>query len=296
MSILNRFLSLPIFSRELKLTRQGLVGGLISSANDFGLHSRVLDTAAGTAEQHINTYFGRVIGTAGGDGPARYFHPVFEAGAKETRNAVVDSVDDAVKGWERYYSDPANKGAMSSIGRRAFETFGEGGKKFYARVGGYSNLIAPAITLNAAFRSAREGYHEGGVLGGLVGGVKGVGEGIVHNKIMGYALRHPILGATSAALMYGAYKFTYGMFDVRTRGSNYLKMGRTTGLSWANGGTPGMDSQMASTIRGRALMSMENSRFNAMKTLGSESYMMNTPRARYANSTAIHNTAPMLSY
>lgn len=296
MSLLNRFLSLPIFSRELALTRQGLVGGLISSANDFGLHSRVLHTAAGTAEQHINTYFGRVIGAEGGSGAARYFHPVFEAGAKETRNAIVDTVDDAVKGWEKYYSDPANKGVMTSIGRRMFETFGEGGKKFYARVGGFSNLIAPAITLHAAFRSAREGYHEGGVLGGLIGGVKGVGEGIVHNKIMGYALRHPVLAATSAALMYGAYKFTYGMFDVRTRGSNYLKMGRTTGLSWANGGTPGMESQMASTIRGRAMMAMENSRFNAMKTLGSESYMMNTPRARYSNSTAIYNTAPMLSY
>lgn len=297
-SFLGNFFSHPFFGGELNLTRQGFVGGLVSSANDFGLNRRleaVAPGAGGASEQAIDTFFGRVIGAKGAGG-SKYFHPVFEAGGKEVRNRVADTLEDAVQGWEEYYANPANKGFGVNMGRRLFNMFGEGGKRFYTRVGGYSTLIAPVLMARSVLGNIREGYNEGGVPGALIGGFKGVAEGIVTNKIIGYALRHPIIGLGSAALMYGAYKYSYGVFDVRTRGANYLRMGRTAGLSWANGGTPGMDSQMASTIRGRALMAMENSRFNAMKTLGGESYMMSSPKTRYANSTAIYNTAPMLSY
>ena len=68
------------------------------------------------------------------------------------------------------------------------------------------------------------------------------------------------------------------------------------GLSWSRGATPGMDSQQANTIRQRSLMAMQNSRFNAMRAMGNESYMMSAPRSRYANSTAITGQTPMLSY
>jgi hypothetical protein len=130
----------------------------------------------------------------------------------------------------------------------------------------------------------------------MKGGAKSLVNNAVQGQMIGATLAHPLLMLGGASLMMASYKVGHGIFDVRTRGNNYLKMGRAGGLSWNTGSTPGMDSQVASTMRGRALMSMENSRFNAMKSLGNESYMMTSPSARYANSTQLGSQQPMLAY
>jgi hypothetical protein len=57
-----------------------------------------------------------------------------------------------------------------------------------------------------------------------------------------------------------------------------------------------MSSSIGASVRQRAINAMENSRFNAMKAIGNESYMMSAPKARYSGSTAIYGTSSMLSY
>ena len=213
----------PLINRELNLTRGGLVGNLMSAANDFGLNRKVLQTAQGEAEQHIDVLFGRVIGAAGADGK-KYFHPVFEAGKSEARVAVVNSVEESVEGWKAYYADPDNKGFMTGMGRRIFNMFGEGGQKMYAKIGGASQAIGPLALAYFTLGGIREGYREGGILGGLGGGIRSIGEQLVTNKLIGTAIRHPLLTLGAGALMYGSFRFTYGMFDVRTRGANYQRM------------------------------------------------------------------------
>jgi hypothetical protein len=109
-------------------------------------------------------------------------------------------------------------------------------------------------------------------------------------------LLNPVAGLALASaggvLAYTAFK----VFDVRNKGVQYLRSGRMGKVSWATGNTPGMSSSIGATHRQRAMNSMNSSRFNAMKAIGNESYMMNTPKSRYSNSTAMNNTAPMLSY
>jgi hypothetical protein len=182
-------------------------------------------------------------------------------------------------------------GFYKALGGRGSEA-----NKMMTKVGGFGTVLPVAFNAIGVAVGASQGYREGGVGGAMLGGAKGLVTNAVHGQMIGAALSHPLLMLGGASLMMASYKVGHGIFDVRTRGNNYLKMGRSGGLSWNTGSTPGMDSQVASTMRGRALMSMENSRFNAMKSLGNESYMMTAPSARYGNSTQIGSQQPMLAY
>jgi len=165
-----------------------------------------------------------------------------------------------------------------------------------ARLGGMGTIFPVAMMGMTAVSDFREGYRHGGIAGGLAGAAKGIATGWVVNKLLATALLNPVAavvtGAALAATAYTAHK----IFDVRNQGSNFLRQGRMQGMSWAKGPTAGMNGAMTNTIRQRGLSAMESSRFNAMRAMGNESYMISAPKSRYANSTAIHNVSPMLSY
>jgi hypothetical protein len=217
---------------------------------------------------------------------------------------VSATLEEATAKWGEHIRSTAKNetGFMKLLtGARAgiYERLGgdKGGiNKLLARGGGAGSLIAPTLTGVGAMMDFREGYRDGGVLGGVAGAATGYAKMAVTNKIIAGVLTNPVLGLTGAAALAGTMYSAYKIFDVRNQGNNYLKMGRMQGLSWSRGATPGMDSQQSNTIRQRSLMAMQNSRFNAMKAMGNESYMMSAPKSRYSNSTAIVGQTPMLSY
>lgn len=294
-------------NRELTLTSQGWLGNLVSVANDFGLNRMVSEYGPDgkSTAKTIDSFFGRVI--RGGQG---YAVPTFQA-VKENGKVInkvvwstVDSLDNAAQAWSNHIKEAAQKteGFDRYVAKARLKIHGltgaptSGVNKALAAAGGASKLFGPGLMLFGAVGDFKEGYREGGVVGGAVG----AGMGIVKTKAMmefGRAmLMNPLAGSIGALTIGGTIYSAHKMFSVSNQNANYIRMGRMQGLSFNSGNTPGMSGAMSSTIRGRALSAMENSRFNAMRSLGNESYMISAPRSRYANSTMISSQTPMLSY
>lgn len=293
-----------LLEREMDLTTRGFIAGLGSIVNDLGLNRR--ETAYGTngkASAYMDTFFGTTI--RGGKG---FAHPSMEVTSSGTRTGRVvwstkATAQEALEGWSTHIDDAVthSSGVMRGMNRIRQFTFNLlGGKtstinRTIARLGGAGTLVAPTFLGITAVSDFRQGYRHGGIPGGLVGAAKGVATGWIVNKIMASALLNPVAAVITGAAL-GATAYTgYKIFDVRNQGSNYLKMGRMQGMSWNKGPTAGMNSLMANTIKHRSIMGMENSRLNAMRSMGNEGYMMSAPKSRYANSTAIHSNSSLLS-
>jgi hypothetical protein len=289
-----------VIEKELDLTTRGIIGGLGSLANDFGFNRRVTEFGAnGAPSAHaLDSWFG--FASKGGKG---YVHPVLEAPGK-VKFATAATIDEATQNWGKYIDDAAesDRGLTAPLTRLRARIFhgigGESSKvnRLLTRLGGLGTAFAPGMTAFGAISDATQGYKSGGITGAAIGAVGGYAKWAVTAKLISAALANPLVAIPIAAGLGGMAYAGYKMFDVRNRGNNYLRMGRMGGLSWNTGSTPGMQSQMASTIRQRGLMAMQHSRFNAMRALGNEGYMMSAPRSRYANSTAIYSQTPMLSY
>jgi hypothetical protein len=293
-----RRLNVDVVDRQLDLTTRGLAGSISSVINDYGLNRR---EAVGGG--HMDTLFGKAIRTGGQRvswSSAEYAAPVFNAAEKESKWATFATAQEAAESWGDEIEGRAAQGGYRNRARAAIYR-GLGGRgsaanNMMAKIGGFGTALPVAFNLAAVGFGMKDGYREGGIGGAMKGGAKSLVANAVQGQVIGASLAHPLAMLGGASLMMASYKIGHGIFDVRTKGNNYLKMGRSGGLSWNTGSTPGMDSQVASTMRGRALMSMENSRFNAMKSLGNESYMMTSPSARYANSTQLGSQQPMLAY
>jgi len=293
-------------NRELNLSAQGWVGGLVSIANDMGFNRMNAEYGPdGKAIKTMDAWFGRVI--RGGQG---YSAPIFQAVTENGKvvNKVaytaVDSAEKAAEMWSKHIKEAVNKTEgiekMMARGRAFIHGYTgaptSGVNKLLAATGGASKLIAPGFMLFGAAGDFKEGYRQGGVMGGAASAVGGIIKTKAMMEIGRAALMNPLVGGIGALTIGGTIYSAHKIFSVTNEGSNYLKMGRMEGISWNRGSTPGMGGGMAATIRGRALAAMENSRFNAMRSLGNESYMITAPRSRYANSTTIMSQAPMLSY
>ena len=283
---------------ELDATTRGFVAGIGSVVNDFGLNRRISEVDIDNKPtSYVDSFFGKALGGTG------YVHPVY--GASEATWKVAKTLDEAYGAWKSYIQEShlKSKGLMrfaTGIRYNAFkliDNIGDGWiNKQLVRMGGLGSMIAPTMMGIGAISDFKEGYREGGLGRGAINTASGIIGGMVQNKVIASALLNPVAGlalaSTGGVLAYTAFK----VFDVRNKGVQYLRSGRMGKASWASGNTPGMSSSIGATHRQRAMNSMNNSRFNAMKAIGNESYMMNTPKSRYSNSTAMNNTAPMLSY
>jgi hypothetical protein len=290
--------------RELDLTTRGFVAGIGSIANDLGLNRRVTEYASSAADAkpraYMDSFFGK--GIRGGTG---YVHPIMDdAGRVVWRTAA--TLDDATVGWARHIesaaTNPSNGFLMKTatgMRRSIFNALGGSTgtlNKALTAAGGAGSLVAPALMGLTAISDFREGYRKGGVLGGIGKASVGIATGWVINKMVAAALLNPIVALTAGAVVAGTAYATYKVFDVKNKGNEYLRMKQMQGNPWTRGPTAGMGSNMANTIRQRGIAAMENSRFNGMRSMGNESYMINAPKGRYANSTAMYSQSPMLSY
>lgn len=285
--------------RELDLTTRGFVANIGSIANDLGLNRRVSAYGAdGTPSSYIDTFFGTTI--RGGTG---YAHPLMDEAGRVTWKTASD-VGAATAGWAKHIEDSfqSSTGLMKHLTgarRSIFNALGgsEGSiNRMMTRLGGAGTLVAPVLLGVTAISDFREGYKRGGVFGGVASAGKGIVSFWVMNKVIAAALLNPVTTLVAGGAIAAAAYATYKIFDVRNQGNNYLRQRQMQGPSWKTGPSAGMNSAIGNTIRQRSISAMENSRFNAMRSMGNESYMINAPKSRYANSTSINSTAPMLSY
>jgi hypothetical protein len=295
---------------ELEMTTRGLAGGISSIVNDLGFNRDLHESSTGIQKNYVNSFFGQVWGSSStGQYGKGYVHPLMKKGQKEATWRVAGKLEDAMSGWDKYINETAEagefgaglkkkvwdamKGAETSPGVRAMGA----GNRFLTRAGGMGKLISPAIAAYGVLGDAREGYEKNGIVGAVTGGVGGFIGGAIQNRIIGAALGNPYtaLAIGGAALTIGA---SVGkMMSVGNEGNNYLRMKQMQRTSsWNRGPTHGMSSALGASMRQRSLAAMENSKFNTTRSLGHESYMISSPKSRYANSTAIGNTTPMLSY
>jgi len=283
---------------ELDLTTRGFFAGIGSVINDFGFNRRTgsFDTS-GKPDSFIDSLFGKALKQDG------YVHPVFRA--EEATWRVASNLDDAYKGWKDFVKTSYdNSSGITKLfqgvryhGFKILDSVGDGWlNKQLVKAGGFSTIIAPALMAHGALGDFKEGYRRGGLIGGAFKTVTGLISGLVQNKVIAGILLNPATGLLGAGITAAAGYTAFKIFDVRNKGAEYIRSGRMGGLSWNRGPTPGMSGSMAATARQRGLNAMNNSRFNAMKAMGNESYMMNAPKSRYANSTAIHGITPVLSY
>jgi hypothetical protein len=294
----SRIYNSAFVQEELDLTTRGFFAGIGSVINDFGFNRRTgsFDTS-GKPDSFIDSLFGKALKQDG------YVHPVFRK--EEAYWRIATNLDDAYQGWKSYINASyQNSSGLSKLFQgvryhsfKALDSVGGGWlNKQLVKAGGFSTLIAPALMAQGGLSDFKEGYRRGGLVGGAFKTVTGLVSGLVQNKVIAGILLNPGTGLLGAGITAAAGYTAFKIFDVRNKGADYIRSGRMGGLSWNRGPTPGMSGSMAATARQRALNSMENSKFNAMKAMGNESYMMNAPRSRYANSTAIHGITPVLSY
>ena len=281
----------------MHLSSQGLIGGLASVANDFGLNRRIASYADKKASTYIDSWFGKSLSGSG------YVHPVEEAGKVIWKSA--NTLDAAERAWSQHIATTAQNstGIMGALTKSRSFIHGTilGGQgsmanKALTALGGAGTTIAPLMTAGFIINDARNGYREGGVLGAAGGAATGYLQAALINKVISGVLLNPVAGLVGGGLLAATMYTSHKIFDVRNKGVEYLRMGRMQGLTWEKGPSPGMSGANIASMRQRSLNAMENSRFNAMKAIGNESYMMSAPKARYSNSTAINSIAPMLSY
>jgi hypothetical protein len=283
---------------ELDLTTRGFFAGIGSVINDFGLNRRIGGfDPSGKPSSFLDSFFGKALGTSG------YVHPVYRA--DEAFWQVANNLDDAYQGWKNYITTSHSRSSGLAKffhgaryhGFKLLDSVGDGWlNKQLVKAGGLSTMIAPALMGYGAIGDFKSGYRQSGVLGGIGNTALGIATGLVQNKVIAGALLNPTIGLTGGAVAAAAGYTAFKIFDVRNKGADYIRSGRMGGISWNRGPTPGMSSSIGASVRQRAINAMENSRFNAMKAIGNESYMMSAPKARYSGSTAIYGTSSMLSY
>lgn len=311
-----------LVDQELDYTTRGIVGGMVSTINDFGINRRIeVDATGTTTGRNMDTAWGRQY--LHGRGRGMYVAPVGDAaveiGGRMRRDVgwrTVQNTDELYGAWDRYIKQGAhgpNANFFGQMRNRMYEMLGGGShtlnatggiatgemsaaNRFLARAGGVGTMLPAGIALYFAGKDAHKGYQENGVFGAITGAAKGYATGAMGSRVVGMSLMNPATAGLGFAAV-GAVGYTgYKTFAVRNEGNEIMQQKRMSMSGWQKGPTQAFTTSSAMTMRGRSIMAMENSRFNAMKALGNEAYMASAPKSRYANSTSIGNSAPILSY
>jgi hypothetical protein len=151
--------------------------------------------------------------------------------------------------------------------------------------------IALPLSAGFALYDGMSAFGRGeGIGGGLLAAGKGYVTGALIGKVAGATMANPIAGGIAVAAGIGMY----GVYSNKEYGNAYLRSySRST---MAGGMTPSLDTAMAATMRQRAMLSMQQSKFNAFRNLGSEASFMHQPRSRYGNTYNSVQSSPIMAY
>ncbi len=276
------FLS-ALWERELANTAadMGFAKQIGSIAPDFGFQRYTIDGAS----RPVDTFAGKVVGDSdfkgkfvagtgsGAFSPSKSYR-IFDTAAEASLHD--DSITSrmaraALGGTEVTGKAAATRGAIFRFANSRNPAFLlSGGVALYA---GASSLGRGEGVGAAGFAAAKEYAY-----------------GVLISKAFG--LIATPAGAAVGLAAAGAGIAAYGVYSTREFGNMYLRSYPRSSFN-----TPSVsDSLMASTMRQRAVMSMQQSKMNAFRNLSNEATFAHQPRSRYGNSYQGLTPTPVMGY
>lgn len=253
--------------QELNLTESGsIIHEMGSFASNLGFSQH---TIGGTRNV---VFANRVLGAGAG---GRWLGVSQEFG-KATFGTMTQAME---------YGNITTTGVKGAANKALFGTGLRG-----ASFGYTANLL---FTASQGIGSYRESRRRGnGVLTSAALGIGGAAKIMVQQKLIATAIKNPYV-AGGLALVGGAYMLGSQTVKSIEMGNQYLKSRTRNNF---NQPSMSMYNQNAFTMRQRALVSMEHSKFNSMKALGGEGMFRHMPKARYGNSDYGLSPSPILGY
>lgn len=147
-----------------------------------------------------------------------------------------------------------------------------------------------AEALSSYSRARQEGK---GFVSSVGAGAMGAGRVLVGQKLLSMALRNPYT-AVAAATVGGTVMLAKTAVNSAQMGNRYREQAHLSELT--GNASRSMHTRPAATMRQRSLMSINNSQFNAMRSLGNEASFTHMPKSRYGNSTYSASPRPILGY
>jgi len=277
------FLS-ALWERELAATAmdQSMGRQISSIAPDFGFQRYTIDGAS----RPVDTFAGKVIGNSdfkgkfvAGEGGAGAFSPSKSYRLYDTA-AEASLYDDSI---------------TSRIAKKALGGTEITGKKAAIRgaIFRFANSRNPALLLSGgvALYAGVSALGRGeGVGGAAVAFAKEYAFSAIFAK--GLGLLATPAGMATAAVAGAVGLGAYGIYSTREYGNMYLRSYPRSSFN-----NPSVsDSVMASTMRQRAVMSMQQSKMNAFRNLSNEATFIHQPRSRYGNSYQGLTPTPVMGY
>jgi hypothetical protein len=275
------FLS-ALWERELAATAmdQSMGRQISSIATDFGFQRYTID---GTSRP-VDTFAGKVIGNSdfkgkfvAGEGGAMF-------GGSTSYRAYNTAAEASL-----YDDSITSRIARKALGPEVT------GKKAAIRgaIFRFANSRNPALLLSGgtALYAGVSALGRGeGVGGAAVAFAKEYAFSAIFAK--GLGLLATPAGMATAAVAGAVGLGAYGIYSTREYGNMYLRSYPRSSFN-----NPSVsDSVMASTMRQRAVMSMQQSKMNAFRNLSNEATFIHQPRSRYGNSYQGLTPTPVMGY
>ena len=276
-----------LWERELAATAvdQSLARQIGSIAPDFGFQRYTVEGA----RQPVDTFLGKVTGKPGAANPnAGKFVAGTGGGAFSASQSykLYDTAAEASLHDDSITSRIARKalGGSSATGTKAAV---RGAIFRFANSRNPAFLISGGIALYAGVSALGRGE---GVAGAAVAFAKEYAFSVVAAK--GLGLLATPAGMATAAVAGAVGLGAYGIYSTREYGNMYLRSYPRSSFN-----NPSVsDSVMASTMRQRAVMSMQQSKMNAFRNLSNEATFIHQPRSRYGNSYQGLTPTPVMGY
>lgn len=276
-----------LWQRELANTAmdRSMAQQIGSIAPDFGFQRYTVNGI----DEPVDTFLGKVTGKAGAGNPnAGKFVAGMGSGAFSPSKsyALFDTAAEA-----SLYDDSIT----SRIARRALGGTEVTGKAAATRgaIFRFANSRNPAFLLSGGFAlySGASALGRGEGFGGA--GIAFAREYAISTiSAKGLSLLFSPAGAAVAAAAVGVGVGAYGVYSTREYGNMYLRSYPRSSFN-----SPSVsDSVMASTMRQRAVMSMQQSKMNAFRNLSNEATFIHQPRSRYGNSYQGLTPTPVMGY
>jgi hypothetical protein len=157
--------------------------------------------------------------------------------------------------------------------------------------GGFVGPAMVALQGIGGYLSSRDQGH--GMVRSIGAGAANVATGLVAARVMSAVVGNPYAVA-GLATVGGAYMLARSTINAVNQGNMYRSVRGAHELSGHASGS--MHTRPAATMRQRALASINNSQFNAMRSLGNEASFMRSPRSRYGDTSQGPVPRPILGY
>jgi hypothetical protein len=255
-----------------------------SIAPDFGFQRYTVDGIDGP----LDTFGGKVLGKPGAGNPnAGKFVAGMGGGALQPSksHALFDTAAEASLHDDSITSRMARKVLGTDATGKAAATRGA--------IFRFANSRNPALLLSGGFAlyAGVSSLARGEGIGAAgFAAAKDYAAGALFTKGLGI-LATPAGAAVGLAAV-GAGIAAYGVYSTREYGNMYLRSYPRSSFN-----SPSVsDSVMASTMRQRAVMSMQQSKMNAFRNLSNEATFAHQPRSRYGNSYQGLTPSPVMGY